>query len=165
MSSSRREIRKPGKQYIRRKGKRGPAYLKLELLGLLPGVVGVTKVTVRSGLQVLRLLEVELLDNDTGPQVPVVSNDLYQVEIRHLLSGTVSVNVDAEGLGDSDSVRKLDESSSSETSGDERLGDPSGGVSGRSVDLGEVLSGESTTSVSTPSTVSVDNDLSATAKR
>ena len=163
MSSSRREIRKPGKKYIR--GADGPAYLKLELLGLLPGVVGVTKVTVRSGLQVLRLLEVELLDNDTGPQVPVVSNDLYQVEIRHLLSGAVGVNVDTEGLGDSDSVRKLDESSSSETSGDERLGDPSSGVGGRSVDLGEILSGESTTSVSTPSTVSVDNDLSATAKR
>jgi hypothetical protein len=121
-------------------------------------------VTVRSGLQVLRLLEVELLDDNTGPQVPVASDDLYQVEVGHLLAGTVSVDVDGQGLGDSDGVRELDESSSSETGGDQGLGDPSGSVSGRSVDLGEVLSGESTTSVSTPSTVSVDNDLSAAVK-
>lgn len=40
----------------------GGSSLVLEGLGLLPGVVGVTEVTVRSGPQVLRLLEVELLD-------------------------------------------------------------------------------------------------------
>lgn len=120
--------------------------------------------TVRSGLQVLRLLEIELLDDDTGPQVPVVSDDFNQIEVGHLLAGTVGVDVDGQGLGDSDSVRELDESSSSETGGDQGLCDPSGSVSGRSVDLGKVLSGESTTSVSTPSTVGVDNDLSAAAK-
>lgn len=138
--------------------------LELERLGLLPGVVGVTEVTVRGGLQVLRLLEVELLDNDTGPQVPVVSDDLDEVEVGDLLAGTVGVDVDGKGLGDSDGVRELDEGSSGETGGDQGLGDPSGGVSGRSVDLGEVLSGESTTSVSTPSTVGVDNDLSSAIK-
>jgi len=121
-------------------------------------------VTVGGGLQVLGLLEVELLDNDTRPQVPVVSDDLDQVEVGHLLAGTVGVDVDREGLGDSDGVRELDKSSSGETGGDEGLGDPSGGVGGRSVDLGKVLSGESTTSVSTPSTVGVDNDLSSAAK-
>lgn len=36
--------------------------LKLELLGLLPGVVGVTKVAVRRRLKVLRLREVKLTD-------------------------------------------------------------------------------------------------------
>lgn len=39
-----------------------PVRLELEGLGLLPGVGGVTEVTVRSGLQVLGLLEVELGD-------------------------------------------------------------------------------------------------------
>ena len=36
--------------------------LELELLGLLPGVGRVAKVTVRGGLEVDGLLEVELLD-------------------------------------------------------------------------------------------------------
>jgi hypothetical protein len=36
--------------------------LELELLGLLPGVVGVTEVTVRSGLSVDGSLELEFLD-------------------------------------------------------------------------------------------------------
>lgn len=40
--------------------------LELELLGLLPGVGRVTEVTVRSGLEVDWLLEVELLDWDVS---------------------------------------------------------------------------------------------------
>jgi hypothetical protein len=134
--------------------------LELEGLGLLPGVAGVTEVTVRSGLEVLRLLQVEVPDDNTGPQVPVVTDDLDQLDVG-LLSGTVGVDVDGKGLGNSNSVGELDEDSSSETGGDQGLGDPSGSVGSRSVDLGEVLSGESTTSVGTPSTVGVDNDLSS----
>lgn len=44
---------------------------------------------------------------------------------------------------------------------DERLGDPAGKVGSRPVDLGVILTGESTTAVSTPATVSIDNDLAA----
>ena len=134
--------------------------LELELLGLLPGVAGVTKVTVGSGLQVLGLLEVELPDDDTGPQVPVVADDLDHVEVGNL-SGTVRVDVNREGLSNTNGIGQLNEDSSAETGGNQRLGDPSSGVGSRSVDLGEVLSGESTTSVSTPSTISVNDNLSA----
>ena len=42
-----------------------------------------------------------------------------------------------------------------------RRTDPAGGVGSRAIDLGEVLSGEGTSTVSTPSTVGVDNDLAA----
>ena len=42
-------------------------------------------------------------------------------------------------------TRYLDEASLCKTSLDQRLGDPSGGVGSGSVDLGVVLSGESTT--------------------
>jgi hypothetical protein len=135
-------------------------HLELEGLGLFPGVRGVTEVTVRGGLQVLRPLEVELSYNNSGSQVPVVSDDFDQVGVR-LGTGAVSVDKDGQGLGDTDGVGQLNETSSCETGVDERLGDPSGSVGGRSVDLGEVLTGESTTTVGTPTTVGVDNDLSA----
>lgn len=121
--------------------------------------------------------------NNTWPQVPVTPDDVYQLGIA-LLSGTVRVDVDRKRLSYTDSVRKLDEHTTGETGGDQRLGcnrrlptlalvgrykpsngsrltDPSGSVSGRSVDLGEILSGESATSVGTPSTVGVDNDFTS----
>lgn len=115
--------------------------------------------TVRSGLQVLRPLKVEFSYDNSGSQVPVVSDDLDQLGIG-LLTGAVSVDKDGQGLGNTDSVGQLNQASSSEAGVDQRLGDPSGSVGGRSVDLGKVLSGEGTTTVGTPTTVGVDNDLS-----
>lgn len=44
---------------------------------------------------------------------------------------------------------------------DERLGDPAGKVGSRAVDLAVVLAGEGTTTVSTPATVGVNDDLAA----
>jgi hypothetical protein len=68
--------------------------------------------------------------------------------------------VDREGLCDTDSVGQLNQNSSSESSSDKGLGDPSSSVGGRSIDLGPIFTRESTTTVSTPTTVGVDNDLS-----
>ena len=134
--------------------------LELERLGLLPGVVGVTEVTVRGGLEVDWLLEVELLDDDSRSEIPVALDDLDELGIG-LLSGSVRVDEDGQWLSDTDGVRELNENSLGETGSDEGLGDPSGSVGSRSVDLGPILSGESTTTVGTPTTVSVDNDLSS----
>ena len=58
-------------------------------------------------------------------------------------------------------IRDLDKNTSAETSADERLGDPSGGVGGRSIDLGVVLAGEGSATVGAPAAVSVDDDLTA----
>lgn len=44
---------------------------------------------------------------------------------------------------------------------DKGLGNPSGKVGSGTVDLGEVLAREGTTTVGTPATVGVDNDLAA----
>ena len=134
--------------------------LKLELLGLLPRVVGVSEVTVRGGDLVLGLLKVELHDDRSRSEVEVLGDDLDELLVR-LLGGSVRVNEDGERLGDTDGVRELDEASSGEAGVDERLCDPSGGVGGGSVDLGPVLSGEGSSSVGSPSSVGVDNDLSA----
>lgn len=59
----------------------------------------------------------------------------------------------------SDGVGQLDENTAGNASLDEGLGDPSCGVGSRAIDLGEVLSAESTSTVGTPSTVGVDDDL------
>jgi hypothetical protein len=108
----------------------------------------------------LRELKAGELTDDSGSEVPVVSDNLDELGIR-LGSGSVRVDVDGKGLCDTDSVRELDQSSSSKTSGNEGLCDPSSSVGGRSVDLGPILSRESTTTVGSPTTVGVDNDLSA----
>ena len=39
------------------------------------------------------------------------------------------------------------------------LTNPAGGIGSRSVDLGKVLSGESSSTVSSPTTIGIDNDL------
>jgi len=64
-----------------------------EFLGLLPGVVRVTEVTVRSGLEVLRPLEVELIDNDTWTEVPVLPDNLDELGVG-LRASSVGINVD-----------------------------------------------------------------------
>jgi len=67
--------------------------LELELLGLLPVVGGVSEVTIRGGLEVDGLLEVEFLDNDTRAEIPVVVDDLDEFLIG-LLAGAVGVDID-----------------------------------------------------------------------
>lgn len=104
--------------------------------------------------------KVKLLDNDTRTQVEVVPDDLDQL-LRGLVGGTVGLNEDRERVSDTNGIRELDKGTTGELSADERLGDPTGDVSGGTVNLGVVLSGESTTTVSTPATVGVDDDLTA----
>ncbi|PTD12828.1 hypothetical protein FCULG_00003046 [Fusarium culmorum] len=135
--------------------------LELKLLGLLPAeaLVG-TEVTVLGGLEVDGLVQAELTDNDTRSEVEVLADNLDKL-LGGLLRGTVGVDVDGKGLSDTNGVRELDKSTSAEASGDQGLGDPSTNVGGRSVDLGEILAGEGTTTVGTPTTVGVDDDLSA----
>lgn len=135
--------------------------LELELLRLLPGeaLVG-TEVTVLGRLAVDGLGKVQLLDDDTRSKVEVVADDLDKL-VRGLLRGAVRVDVDGEGLSDTNGVRKLDEGTSGQASGDQGLGDPATDISGGSIDLGEVLAGEGTTTVGTPATVGVDDDLAA----
>lgn len=116
--------------------------------------------TVLGSLEVDGLGQVELLDNDTRTQVKVVADDLDQL-VRGLLRGAVGVDVDRQGLGDTNGVRQLNQGTAGQTSSDQRLGDPATDVGSRTIDLGEILAGEGTTTVGTPTTVGVDNDLTA----
>lgn len=134
-------------------------HLELQGLGLLPaeGLVG-TEMTVLGGLEVDGLGQVELLDNDAGPQVEVVTDDLDKL-IRALGGSTVGVDVDGQGLSNTNGVGELDQGAAGEASSDQGLGDPPTNVGSGSVDLGKVLSGEGTTTVGTPATVCVNNNL------
>ena len=134
--------------------------LELELLGLLPCEVLVGEVTVLGGLEVDGVDEVELLDDDTGAEVEVVLDNLDEL-VGGALRGAVCLDEEGEGLGNTDGVGQLHECATGELGLDQRLGDPARKVGGGTVDLGVVLSGESTTTVGTPATVGVDNDLTS----
>ena len=138
--------------------------LEDDLLGLLPGEVGVSsaEVAVLSGLLVNRSQEVELLDDVAWAEVEVLLNNADEVLIgKTLLHGAVGLDVDGEGVGKTDGVGDLHEDSVAEACGNEGLGDVSSIVGSRSVDLGGVLAGEGTTTVGGPTTIGVDNDLSS----
>lgn len=136
------------------------SHLKLEGLGLLPGEVGVGEVAVLGGLAVDGVDKVELLDNDTGAHVEVGLDDLDELG-GALVGGAVGLDEDGERLSDTNGVGELDKGATGELGVDERLGNPAGKVSSRAVDLAVVLAGEGTTTVSTPATVGVNDNLAA----
>ena len=139
-------------------------YLKLEFLDLLPSEVRVfaSKVTVGGGLAENWALELEVTLDASGAEVEVLGDDIGELSIGHaLLDSSVGVNKDGERVRNTNGVRKLNKGSSAELGSNEGLGDPTSGVGGRTVDLGGVLSGESSTSVGSPSTVGVNDDLTS----
>lgn len=137
------------------------ASLELELLRLLPGesLVG-TEVAVLGSLEVDGAVQVQLANNDTGSQVEVVADDLDKL-LGASLGGAVGVDVDGQRLGNTDGIGQLNEGTAGKASSDQGLGDPASDISGRTIDLGEVLAGEGTTTVGTPATVGVNDDLTA----
>lgn len=134
--------------------------LELESAGLLPGELLVGEVTVLGSLSVDGTGKVKVLDDDTGTQIEVVADDLDQL-VGGLVGGTVGLDEDGEGLSDTNGVGELDKGTTGQAGLDQRLGDPAGDVGSGAVNLGVVLSGESTTTVGTPTTVGVDDDLTA----
>lgn len=116
--------------------------------------------TVLGSLEVDGAVKVQLTNDDTRAKIEVVVDDSNKL-VGRFVGGSVRVDVDRQGLSNTNGVRKLDKSTASKTSSDERLGDPATDVGSRAVDLGEILAGESTTTVSSPATVGVDNDLAA----
>ena len=132
--------------------------LESEGLWLLPGEILTGEVTVLGCLEVDWAGQIELLDDDSGSHVEVLLDDLNQL-IGRSGGGTVRLDEDGKWLCNTDGIRELDKGTSGKLCVDQRLCDPTGEVCGRTIDLGEILSRESTTSVSSPSTVCVDNDL------
>lgn len=118
--------------------------------------------TEGSGLVVDGTEEVQVTEDDTGTQVEVVLDDFKKVGVGLSVQGrSVGVDEDGEGLSNTNGVGNLDEDTVAESSGDKGLGNPAAGVGTGAVDLGGVLSGESTTTMGSPTSVGVNDDLPA----
>lgn len=134
--------------------------LQRKLLDLLPSELLATEVSVAGGGLEDGLVEAEVADDTTGAEVKVLLHELHE-GLLVVLGGAVSVDVDGERVGNTNGVGELDADTVAEVVGHEGLGDPAGGVGGGTVDLGAVLAGEGTASVGAPTSVGVDDDLSA----
>lgn len=136
-------------------------------LGVLPsesrplcGVVSI--VTESGGLLVDGSSEVELLDDVSRSEGEVPADNFSKVVVvLSVLDGTVRVDPDGEGIGESNGVGDLDTDSVAELGSDERLGDVASVVGSRAIDLGRILSGVGTSTMGAPTTVGIDNDLSS----
>lgn len=119
------------------------------------------EVTVRGGglvTLVATTLEVERLAHHTRAEVERRLDLGENFRIRNLTSA-VGVDVHGKRLGDANGVGDLEQAAAGEASRDDRLGRLAGNVRARAVNLGRVLTGEGTTTVGTPTAVSVDNNL------
>ena len=116
--------------------------------------------TVLGGLEVDGTVKGELLDNNTRSEIEVGTDDLDEL-IGALVRGTVGIDVDGKGLSNTDGIRELNKGTAGEASSDQGLGDPATDVGSGTINLGEILSGESTTTVSTPTTIGIDDNLTA----
>ena len=139
-----------------------------ELLGGFPseatvaGFILAAEVTEAGGLVVDGAAEVELLDDLEGSELEVLLDEFEEGFVSPaVLDGAVGFEMDGEGFSDTDGVGELDEDALAVSAGNEGLGDPAGGVGGRAIDLGGILAGEGTTTVGTPATVGIDDDLAA----
>lgn len=135
-----------------------------QVLNGFPGEILIvsSEMSESTGLLIDWSLQLQVSDDHTWSEIEVSDDDISQVEISQSLSdGSVTVNMDTQWLSNSDRVSDLNQSSLAESVGDQRLSNPSGSVSSRSIDLGWVLSRESTTSVASPTSVGVDDDLSS----
>ncbi|SRR6266852_2603629 len=92
-----------------------------ELLGLFPRVRRVAEVTIGRSLAVNRLLKVELLHDDTGPKIPILPDNLDELQIC-FLACAICVDKDRQRLGDTNGVRQLDERTASEAGRNQGLG-------------------------------------------
>jgi len=117
-------------------------------------------VSVAGSLGVDGLEEIQLLDDDTGTEVEVALDNGEDLVVR-LGAGTVGVDEDGGGLGNTNGVGELDQGTAGETGVDDGLGDPASSVGSGTIDLGPILSRESSTTVGTVTTVGVDNDLAS----
>jgi len=138
-------------------------YLEIKGLDVLPGetLLGAAEVRVASSVGVLGLEEIKLANDASRAEIEVLVDNVKKLAISLADGSAVGVDVDRHGLSNTDSVRDLNEDTLAELGSDEGLGDPAGGVSSRTVNLGRVLAGESTTTVGTPTTIGINDDLAA----
>jgi len=134
--------------------------LEIKGLWLFPGKALAAEMTVSGGLLVDGLLQIQFFHDFSRAEIEVFLHD-FQKLLLALRGRAVAEDSDGEGLCDTDGVGDLNQDALAEAGLDERLGDPASGVGGGTIHLGEVLARESAATVGTPSSVSVDDDLTS----
>jgi hypothetical protein len=137
-------------------------FLELEFLDRLPGKVGIftSKMSIRGRFAHNGTTQIQVTNDASGSQIKILVDDFHQVGIIHtLLDRAVRIDVDGQRVRNADRIRQLHEAATAELGRHERLGDPTGSVGGRAIDLGRVLARKGSTAVRTPTTVRVDNDF------
>lgn len=120
--------------------------------------------TVLSCLLVNWSLKIELLDNVARSEVKILNNNFSDLLISETVERRlVSINMNRKGICESNSVRNLNESSVGKLVCNDWFSNISCIVSSWSVDLSWVLTRECTTTVRSPSTISINDNL-ATSK-
>lgn len=128
----------------------------------LPGKVWIltTKVAISSSLLELGGIELEVTDDAARAHIKALANTSNEFGLRDGV-GAIAINVDRQWLDDTNGVRELNQAAASELSSNDGLGNLAGNVSARAIDLGAVLAREGATTVSTPATIGINNDLAA----
>lgn len=143
-------------------------FLHLEVQGLrsLPGEVSVVaaEVTVSGGLLHDRAAQVQVADDGSRAQVEVILDNLGDLQVGLTRAGqtsTVGINEDGQWVRHTDGIGQLDQASVGQTSSDKGLGDPTSSVGSGTIDLGGILTREGSTTVGTPTTIGINDDLAA----
>merc|ERR1719253_1634269 len=139
-------------------------HLKGKVLNFLPCEVRVltSEVTVGSSLAHNRALKVKIPDDTSWTKIEVVLNNFSKLSIGLSVgNSSVRVNKDGKWVWNSNGVRKLYKCPSAKSSGNKTLGDPTGSISGGTINLCGVLSREGSSSVGTPSSVGINDNLTS----
>ena len=109
-----------------------------------------------------RAAQVEVTDDATRSEVKVLLDDFGQLSVGHaFLDSSVRINKDGKRVRHTNGVRQLNQCALAKLGSDQTLGDPASSISSRSVDLRGVLSGKGASSMSTPSSVCINDDFTS----
>src|SRR6185312_13816803 len=134
-------------------------------VGLLPGEAAVlvrraAEMAVGCRAAVDRPVELERTADIGRGQPEQLRQNLLELLFGDL-AGAVGVDQNRHRIGDANGVGNLDGAAVGEAGGDHVLGEIARGVSGRAVDLGRVLAGESAAAMRGVAAVRVDDDLAS----
>ena len=89
-----------------------------------------------------------------------LADRLFQHGVLYL-AGPVGVHIDRKRLGDADGIAQLDGAAFGQLGGNDVLGQIAGGIGGRTVDLGGVLTGKGSPAMRRGAAIGIDDNLAA----
>lgn len=116
---------------------------------------------VQTDLTINRSFEIQFLDDHSRSQIEIFSHQFDQVLISiSLLSSSMSIHINTNRFLHSNSITNLHNTSLAVSIGNQTLSNPSCGIGSTSIYLTRILSTESTTSMTTPTSIGITNNFS-----